>query len=166
MCPRNWAPLPLIPHLTMCVYMFQNGMYVFHLCIFLNYLQVRVFLLDASHRPWHMQDWTVDSASFLGQSESQRCFLSTQDQHCFPVLMPWASLFQARHRLLSSKQHCLGDIIFTKHVSFFQRALLRRRSLSRGICQALSGEQESFQSVGWAWGRWDIFQALGENKAP
>lgn len=23
---------------------------------FLNYLQVRVFLLDASHRPWHMQD--------------------------------------------------------------------------------------------------------------
>lgn len=114
-------------------------------------------MFSTSHRRCRTEQW-------IGRTQGNQChnnvFLVPRVRVAIPFSR-WTSLFQVRHGLLPSKEHCLGDIVFTKHVCLFQRALLRRHGLSKGICQAvLSGEQESLLSVGWARGRWDISQAL------
>lgn len=111
-----------------CTYFTHVGMYVF--IVFEGFLlsSGQIFPLDVSHKPQGMQD-----CSFRGQDP--RNVLEIR----ISVLVLWAPLLQERCWLLPYKEHCLGDIPLTKHTAFFPRALLRRHSLSTGICQTLFG---------------------------
>lgn len=119
------------------LYHLPAGMHVFHTCRHACFhMCLRVFLLssgqifplDVSHKPQQMQD-----CSFGRQGTRSVLELRVS------ILVLWAPLLQARCWLLPFKEHRLGDIPLTKHAAFFPRALLRRHSLSRGICQTLFG---------------------------
>jgi len=141
--------------------MFHTRLYVFHMCIrFFCYLQVRIFLLSVFHKPQEMQECAVDRED-----------LGTQC-HKNVVSVPRASAavpFSCSELLCSEygtgfsppKSIAWETSLLQSMFALFQRALLRRRSLSRGICQAvLAREKESLLSARWARGRGDISQAL------
>lgn len=125
----EWLCFLYIIFLQVCRYFTHVGMYVF-ICVWGFFLlsSGQIFPLDVSHKPQQMQD-----CSFGRQGTRSVLELRVS------ILVLWAPLLQVRCWLLPFKEHRLGDIPLTKHAAFFPRALLRRHSLSRGICQTLFG---------------------------